>query len=185
MRAYMKKAYLLLPAVLLIFSVSLSTFAKADSVFMITSPAITPGKTIPAVFTCKGRNISPPLSWSDPPAETKSLVLVVDDPDAPSGTFTHWIAWNLPPKAGSLPEGASGNAGMIKMVEGINDFYRTGYGGPCPPPGLPHHYRFTLYALDTRINLSPRATRRRLDEAISGHVIKSAGFSAQFAITGP
>ena len=117
--------------------------------FMLKSDAFAEGQVLPTQFTCDGEDQSPPLSWSEPPAGTKSFALVVDDPDAPSGTFRHWAAFNIPASARGLPTG-TGNETAGDIVQARNDFGRQGYGGACPPKGHgPHRYRFKLFALDT------------------------------------
>ncbi len=132
------------------------------------------GGYIPAKFTCDGEDINPPIFIGNISERTKSLVIIVDDPDAPMGTFTHWIAWNIPPR-GEIPE-AVPKVGRVEkpipMVQGRNDFGKIGYGGPCPPRGKPHHYHFKVYALDTTLNLPPEATRKELEKAMEGHVIQ-------------
>jgi Raf kinase inhibitor-like YbhB/YbcL family protein len=136
--------------------------------FALRSEAFAHGDEIPSRHTCDGDDLSPPLSWSDPPFGTRSLTLIVDDPDAPVGTFTHWLAWNLDP-AGGLTEGESA------PVEGRNDFGRDGWGGPCPPPRHgPHRYFFRLHALDAELDVGARAGRRELESALSGHVLTTA-----------
>jgi Raf kinase inhibitor-like YbhB/YbcL family protein len=113
--------------------------------FALTSSAFSAGKSIPHRHTCDGDDLSPPLAWSDLPEGTRSLALIMDDPDAPGGTFTHWLAWGIDPGAGGLGEGEA------PPGEGKNDFGSTGYGGPCPPRGHgPHRYFFRLYALEGR-----------------------------------
>jgi Raf kinase inhibitor-like YbhB/YbcL family protein len=132
----------------------------------VRSPAFAPGAAIPAEYTCDGQNVSPPLTWTKPPAGTKSVAVVVDDPDAPNGTFTHWIVTNLPHDAASLDADA-------KLPDGArterNDKGGTGWTGPCPPSGT-HHYRFRVYALDQRL---PNAATSRDDllKMIDGHVL--------------
>lgn len=110
--------------------------------FALTSPAFASGAPIPAVYSCAGENVSPPLAWHDAPPGTKSFVLIVEDPDAPSGTFRHWGVYDIPASATALPRGASAQLASVH-----NDFGRTGYDGPCPPPGPAHHYHFRLAAL--------------------------------------
>ncbi len=132
----------------------------------VTSPAFEPESRIPKKYTCDGEDVSPPLMWSGVPAEAKSLALIVDDPDAPMGTWVHWVLYDLPPDLDSLPEGARG---MGK--EGVNDFRKTGYGGPCPPRGSEHRYFFKVYALDTVTNLKSGATKRDLENAMRGHIL--------------
>lgn len=132
----------------------------------LTSPAFADGAPIPQRHTGEGEGTSPPLSWSGIPAETRSLALVADDPDAPRGLFTHWLAWNLEPGAGGLREGERPRG------EGLNDFPKIGYGGPMPPRGHgQHRYVFHLHALDTRLELPRGATRLELESALSGHVL--------------
>lgn len=147
----------------------------------LTTPAFKEGETIPIKYTCVGQDVSPPLRWSSPPRGTKSLVLIVDDPDAPVGTWVHWVFFNIPAHEGELPEGvppkeALPNGGR----QGMNDFKRVGYGGPCPPPGKPHRYFFRLYALDTTLDLKPRATKLQVLEACKGHILAEAQLMGRF-----
>jgi Raf kinase inhibitor-like YbhB/YbcL family protein len=129
--------------------------------FELSSPAFPHGGQIPRRHTCEGEDLSPALTWTGPPQGTVSLALIVDDPDAPGGTFTHWLAWGLEPEPGGLAEGEAA------PDEGENDFGRTGYGGPCPPRGHgPHRYFFRLYAVESEIALGPGAGRTDLEEAI-------------------
>ncbi len=134
----------------------------------IISPAFDNHSPIPMKYTCEGQDISPPLQFSDIPNGAKSLALIVDDPDAPRGTFDHWIVWNLKPDTLSLKEGTS------VPNQGINHFKKQTYGGPCPPPGSPHRYFFKLYALDIPIKLKDGSTKAQLEEAMEGHVIGRA-----------
>jgi Raf kinase inhibitor-like YbhB/YbcL family protein len=135
----------------------------------LTSSAFAFGQQIPRRHTCEGEDRSPPLAWTEVPEEISSLALVVDDPDAPAGTFTHWLAWGLDPATGALPEGASA------PVEGRNDFGETGYRGPCPPPGRgPHRYFFRLHALEDALELRPDAGRAEFDGALSGRSVAVA-----------
>ena len=139
---------------------------------MLTSPAFAEGNPIPTKYTGDGPDISPSLRWSGVPEGTRSLALIADDPDAPVGTWVHWVLFNLPPTAKELPENippAENVAGGAK--QGRNDFQQLGYGGPAPPPGRPHRYFFKLYALDCELALRPGATKRDLAEAIEGHVL--------------
>lgn len=137
--------------------------------FSITSPAFEGGGEIPAKHTCEGENVTPPLTWSDLPEGATSLALIVDDPDAPTGTFTHWLGWNIDPEDGELGEGVSA------PVEGTNDAGTTGYHGPCPPPGHGRHrYHFRLHALDTALDLSEGASKDELEQAIGGHLLDVA-----------
>ena len=140
----------------------------------ISSPDFANGGAIPAKFTCQGKNVSPALEISGVPARTESLVLIVDDPDAPSGTFTHWIVWNIPPGT------AKTSSGSVPGVQGFNDFGKPGYGGPCPPSGT-HRYFFRLMALNVLLTLKPDASRAALDVNIKGHVIGSAVLMGRFS----
>lgn len=145
----------------------------------ITSPGIENDAPFPDRYTCEGRDVSPPLEFEDVPAEAEELVLVVDDPDAPDGTFTHWLVWNLDPRRRELEEGSSGDLGAR---EGTNDFERVGWRGPCPPEDdEAHTYRFTLYAVDHPVHLTEDARRRDVDIELQEGVIEEAMFTARFA----
>lgn len=144
-------------------------------VFELTSSAIEPGKPIPRDFTGDGRDISPPLKWSDPPVGTASLLMICDDPDAPRGTFTHWIAFNLPSESRELSQAISNHERLPNgTIQIVNDFGKVGYGGPAPPPGKPHRYFFRLYALNRKLDLKPNATRSQVMEAMGASVIAEA-----------
>ena len=143
--------------------------------FTLSSAAFAHGDEIPRRHTCEGEDISPALSWSDPPTGTRALALIVDDPDAPRGTFTHWVAWNIDPIAGGLGEGQSAPA------EGRNDFGTAGWSGPCPPPGHgAHRYFFRLHALDAEVDIGFSAGRRELERAIAGHVLTTAELMGRY-----
>lgn len=141
----------------------------------ITSRAFDDGEPIPRVHTCDAEDRSPPLQWRDAPSGTSGFALVVDDPDAPAGTWVHWVVYRIPAGWTELPEGtdASDLSGE-GILEGENDFGDVGYGGPCPPPGRPHRYVFTLYALDAHPDLEPGASKAELLAAIEGHVLERA-----------
>jgi len=134
------------------------------SVLTVSSPDL-PGGAFPPEFTCDGANRRPRLQWSTPPPGTVELAVEMLDPDAPGGTFTHWLVYGIPPGISSLA------AVPVGATEGVNDFGRRGYGGPCPPRGPAHHYHFVVLALDTRLGLGARATRSNLESRISGHVL--------------
>jgi Raf kinase inhibitor-like YbhB/YbcL family protein len=134
----------------------------------IESPAFELNQYIPKRHTCEGEDLSPPLKFAELPKGTKSLVLIVDDPDAPSGTFDHWIAWNIPGDAKELKEGAK------LAEEGTNGFGQKGYKGPCPPKGKPHRYFFTLYALDSELNLPSGSSKTAVKNAMNGHILGNA-----------
>jgi Raf kinase inhibitor-like YbhB/YbcL family protein len=143
-------------------------FAQASCLaqIAISSPSFQAGGAIPAQFTCNGANQNPPLQFRGVPKEAKSLVLIVDDPDAPGGLFTHWLVWNIDPTTSQL----GGNSVPADAAQGTNDFGRVGYGGPCPPAGT-HRYYFRLFAIDQKIDLNPGAKRSALDRALKGHVL--------------
>ncbi len=145
---------------------------RAIVTIQLTSSAFADGAAIPAKYTCDGDDISPPLKWSGVPEGTKSLALVCDDPDAPIGTFVHWVLYGIPPSVTELSEGVP-PAEVIPngAVQGTNDFKRLGYGGPCPPPGGAHRYFFKLYALDAELDLKPGAMKKDLVKAMEGHVL--------------
>lgn len=137
----------------------------------IKSAAFEQGGMIPKQYTCDGKDISPPLVWSGIPAETKSLALICDDPDAPMGTWVHWVIFNIPPQETGLPEGVPGSATLKNgAVHGKNDFRRLGYGGPCPPSGT-HRYFFKVYALDKVLDLDPGDSKAGLLRAMEGHIV--------------
>ena len=151
------------------------SFAAGGAKMKITSSAFQQGGNIPSKFSCDGANTSPPLQISDVPPETKSVVLIVDDPDAPSGLFTHWAVWNISPQTSTIAEG---NA--PKEVHGTNDFGKSGYGGPCPPSGT-HRYYFRIFALDRELDLPSGAKRSQLDAAMKGHVIAQGELMGRYA----
>ena len=138
----------------------------------LSCSAFSEGGTIPKQYTCSGEDISPPLSWIGIPANAKSMALVVDDPDAPAGTWVHWVLYNIPAEVTSLPAGIPKIATVPNTgTQGSNDFRRIGYGGPCPPPGKSHRYYFKLYALDTTLNLNPGTTKVAVERALQGHIL--------------
>jgi Raf kinase inhibitor-like YbhB/YbcL family protein len=143
--------------------------------FELSTAAFSAGGDIPARHTCDGADMSPALEWTAPPDGTKSLALIMDDPDAPGRTWVHWVLYNVPPTQRELPEGVDPSATLASGArQGTNDFGRIGYGGPCPPPGPAHRYFFRLYALDTTVDLAPKAKRSALDLAMNGHVLATA-----------
>ena len=132
----------------------------------VATPAFQAGGDIPAKFTCNGANVNPELKINGVPNEAKSLVLIVDDPDAPHGLFTHWIVWNIDPKTTDIGE----NSVPVGGVQGTNDFGKRNYSGPCPPSGT-HRYSFKIFALDSKLDLKPSARRAELDAAMKSHVL--------------
>lgn len=151
---------------------------------MLSSSAFADGAALPTEFTCDGANQSPPLEWSDPPNGTRSFVLIVDDPDAPSGTFSHWAAFNIPPTARDLAAGA-GNQSEGMMSQARNDFGKSGYGGACPPNGHgPHRYRFKLLALDVgRLDVPADALAKDVEARAEQHLIARAELTGTYERT--
>jgi Raf kinase inhibitor-like YbhB/YbcL family protein len=146
----------------------------------LTSVAFHNEQPIPAKFTCDGDNVSVPLQWTDPPANTKSLALIMDDPDAPSGTYVHWVIYNLPANLRALEENAPTDATLKDgSLNGQNSARRSGYTGPCPPNGR-HRYYFKLYALDATLALRPGATKDQLLGAMQGHILAQAQLMGTF-----
>lgn len=145
--------------------------AKVQTMLQLTSSSFQ-GNQIPVKFTCNGAGISPQLAWGAPPEVTASFALIVTNPDAPGRTFVHWVLYGLPATARYLSEGLPGLGQLSDgSRQGRNDFGEIGYGGPCPPAGSPHHYVFTLYALDTKLNLLVGATRAQVEAAMQGHIL--------------
>jgi len=146
--------------------------------FTLTSPAFAAGQDIPIDYTCEAGDVSPPLNWSEIPAGTKSLALIMDDPDAPDPaapkmTWVHWVLYNLPPTATGLPQAVETDELPPGTLCGKNDWKRTGYGGPCPPIGR-HRYFFKLYALDTLLPDLKHPTKAQLEQAMEGHILGKA-----------
>ena len=138
----------------------------------LASPAFQEGEPIPRQYTGDGQDVSPPLLWPDAPAGTQTFALVCEDPDAPRKTWVHWVLYNLPAEARGLVEGVPRTADLDDgSAQGVNDFGKVGYGGPAPPPGKPHRYFFTLYALDQRLPARARLTRDELLAAMNGHIL--------------
>ena len=134
----------------------------------IISSVFKNGEAIPKKYTCNGMDLSPPLKFKNVSEDAKSLALIVDDPDAPMGTWVHWVMWNMEPSICEISEGE-----QIKAEKGENDFGTLNYGGPCPPKGT-HHYHFKLYALDNLLNLREGSSKKQLEKAMEGHIIEEA-----------
>jgi Raf kinase inhibitor-like YbhB/YbcL family protein len=164
----MKKLTILLAAFFLLASCN-------PSAMKLTSTAFENGGSLPAAYTCDGNNVNPPLQFTELPSETQSLALIMDDPDAPSGTWNHWLVWNINPNNQQIAE----NSLINEATEGTNDFGNTGYGGACPPTGT-HRNFFRLYALDTKLTLTMDAKRDELDRAMEGHVLAEAELMATY-----
>ena len=149
--------------------------------FTLTSPAFEDQGAIPRQFTCDGKDISPPLAWAGAPEKTAAFALAVDDPDAPGKTWVHWVVCDLPAAATNLPDGAPARAVLENGArQGVNDFKKIGWGGPCPPSGT-HRYVFTLYALDRALSLPSRFNREDLAGAVRGHVLAEARLVGRYS----
>jgi len=147
----------------------------------VTSSAFQEGGDIPSKFSRDGGNVNPPLRLEGTPPNAKSLVLIVDDPDAPSRTWVHWVLFDLPGDTHALPEATGKRASLPNGAQqGTNDFGKAGYGGPCPPPGKPHRYFFKLYALDSRLSLKGSATKVELEKAMQGHILGRGELMGQY-----
>ena len=147
----------------------------------IASFAFGEGQPIPAQHAFEDKDLSPPLQWTGVPPAAKSLALICDDPDAPMGTWVHWVLYDLPPTTAGLSEGLPKSPELASGAkQGVNDYKRTGYGGPCPPPGKPHRYFFRLYALDASTGLKPGATKKELLRALEGHVLAEGQLMGTF-----
>lgn len=149
--------------------------------FDVSTAAFRNGAEIPAQYTCSGADRSPALTWSGVPAGAHALGLIVDDPDAPGGTWTHWLLWNVPVLPGSIPEGVPREPELRNGArQGKNDFGRMGYGGPCPPPGKFHRYYFRLFALDAPLDAAAGSDRAELERAMRGHILGKAVFMGTY-----
>ena len=139
--------------------------------FELTSTAFKQGQPIPTAYTCRGRDISPPLTWGNPPAGTQGFALIMDDPDAPAGIWVHWVIYNIPAAARGLTEALAADACLPDgSLQGENSWGKLGYGGPCPPSGT-HRYFFKLFALDTILSLPSGASKAKLLQSMEGHVL--------------
>jgi Raf kinase inhibitor-like YbhB/YbcL family protein len=150
------------------FVISSSIYAEQAAQFSLKSSSFTDRGTIPSLYTCDGRDLSPQLTWRGAPARTESYVMICDDPDAPSGTWYHWVLYNIPRSVSQIPQGAGR---VVGADVGQNSWGRTQYNGPCPPGSSIHRYNFTLYALDTRLALPAGADAKTVLKAIQGHVL--------------
>jgi Raf kinase inhibitor-like YbhB/YbcL family protein len=154
---------------------------RSAMAFELQSPAFAPGQDIPATHTCDGRDTSPALRWTTPPSGTRSFALIVDDPDAPVGTWVHWVLYRIPVTVRELPEGVAARETVPGAgTHGVNDFGTIGYGGPCPPRGPAHRYVFTLYALDAELSLPSGTTKAALLKAIEGHILGQAELMGRY-----
>jgi len=149
---------------------------ESEMTIILTSAAFREGADIPRKYTCDGEDLSPPLSWSGIPQDALSLALIADDPDAPVGTWVHWVLYDIPPDREGLSAGVQGVG-----TEGVNDFRRFGYGGPCPPKGKPHRYFFKLYALDIELKLPAGATKEQVEQAMQGHILAQGQLMGKYS----
>jgi Raf kinase inhibitor-like YbhB/YbcL family protein len=181
------------PAMLPLLAVGLSACSRPSgnsppppparaATIQLTSPAFADGAPIPVRHTCDDADRSPALQWRDVAAGAKTMALICEDPDAPGGTWSHWVVYGLPASAAQLPEGIPKSEQVPGGGrQGVNDFHRPGYAGPCPPPGSPHHYVFRIYALDTDFALKPGATRADLLRAMEGHLLAQGQLTGTYA----
>ena len=155
--------------------------SKTSNGMLVTSTAFADGENIPTLYTCDGEDISPPIKWENVPDGTQSLALISDDPDAPAGTWVHWIVYNIPPENTGLEAGIPAEVNITGGgKQGQNDFRQTGYGGPCPPAGNPHHYLFKLYALDIMLDPEPEIEKEALEAAMQGHILSEAQLTGKY-----
>ena len=149
--------------------------------FAVRSSEFENGANIPRAFTCEGEDRSPALTWSGAPASTKSFALIADDPDAPVGTWVHWVIYNIPASAHALPGSVEKKEQLADgSRQGRNDFRKVGYNGPCPPPGKPHRYFFKLYALSTELSLPAGASKSDVERAMAGHILAQAEWMGRY-----
>ncbi|MGA8222298.1 MAG: YbhB/YbcL family Raf kinase inhibitor-like protein [Candidatus Acidiferrales bacterium] len=154
----------------------------ADMSLELKSADFAAGGNIPKQFTCDGADMSPALEWNAPPAGTQSFALIADDPDAPVGTWVHWVIFDMPANLRGLPQ----NLSKIEQLkdgtrQGRNDFRKIGYGGPCPPTGQAHRYFFKLYALDAKLNLKPGTTKKEVEQAMHGHILAQGEYMGRYS----
>ena len=179
-QAVVSKQVALLLAVLTVFSSTVAACVKeapapqkeVEMTLSLSSTGFKEGDKIPVKYTCDGEDISLPITWGEPPQKTQAFALIVDDPDAPGGVFTHWVVFNIPGNVRQLGEGVPAQERLQSgALQGKNDFGRIGYGGPCPPRGPAHRYRFTVYALEKSLDLKPGASKKQLLDAMKGHIL--------------
>ncbi len=163
--------------VLSVFLLNINRGFKMDKL-KISSPVFEEGEEIPKKYTCKGENVNPEINIENLSEKTKSLALVMDDPDAPSGVFVHWVVWNISPDKTKISE----NSVPERAVQGVNNFGKTGYGGPCPPSGT-HRYYFKIYALDSKISLEQGASKQELEMAMEGKIIAQGELMGRVTIS--
>jgi len=184
-RSYTAKLFFMLAVLLLsaMFDASVASRAEAKPAqkFVVTSSAFQPGADIPRKYTCDAEDVSPPLHWENIPAGTKAFAIIVDDPDAPGGTWVHWVIYDLPAETKELAENVAKTEVLASGAkQGVNDFRKVGYSGPCPPGGSAHRYYFKLYALDAVTNLKPRATKQQSLDALMPHLLGEADLIGRY-----
>lgn len=171
----------LVPTSTALICILLAYARLAQAQVTLTSPAISPGSPIPDECSCSGADLSPALAWGGAPQATKSFALIVEDPDAPGGTFIHWVAYNIPSQVTSLPAAVPQIAEIAGGgTNGINGFDHVGYNGPCPPPGKTHHYLFRLFAIDVKLNPGDKPNADAIRSAMNGHVVASGELVGTF-----
>lgn len=176
----MRRTLVMIVSALLCNGVLASSLTAAQSI-QLKSSSFQPGADIPRKYTCDGNDVSPQLSWSGTPAGTRAFALIADDPDAPAGTWVHWVIYDLPADIKEITEALPATETLTNGAkQGINDFRKVGYGGPCPPAGMPHRYFFKLYALDAPAGLKPRATKQQLLDAIKNHILGEAELMGRY-----
>jgi Raf kinase inhibitor-like YbhB/YbcL family protein len=180
-----RKAYFVLGCLLFAGSLEVSSLRGAEtkvvSSMELRTPAFKNGAEIPRKHTCDAEDVSPSLGWEKALAGARAFALIADDPDAPAGTWVHWVIYDIPAETKELAEGTAKTETLPNGAkQGVNDFRRVGYGGPCPPPGLPHRYFFKLYALDGPTNLKARATKQQLLDAMAGHILAEAELMGRY-----
>ena len=173
-----------LPFQFCVAALTLAAAREGRMALSLTSGAFQEGDTIPTRHTCDGADVSPALTWRGAPAGTAAFALIVDDPDAPAGTWVHWVLYDMPATTTAMPENVAKVETPSELggaMQGKNDFRRLGYGGPCPPPGPAHRYFFKLYALATKLGLKPGATKSDVERAMNGHVLATAQLMGRYA----
>jgi Raf kinase inhibitor-like YbhB/YbcL family protein len=177
----MRKAFGVTVFLALVLACLLAQAQQGAHTLQLTSSGFTSGSAIPNQFTCKGSDISPALQWSGAPANTASFAIIMDDPDAPAGTWVHWVIWNLPAATRSLPEGVPKREKLPDGArQGRNSFEKVGYNGPCPPAGQTHRYFFRLYALDKGFSVEPYGGGTNVQVAMQGHILAQTEYMGTF-----
>jgi len=172
----MKKLAIVITIAIILITLSSLFLVRKEAQMELTSPAFKDGESIPSKYTCDADNINPPLAISGVPEGTNSLVLIMDDPDAPSKVWVHWVLFNISPSTTEIPE----NSLPSGSLQGINDFGKTNYGGPCPPSGT-HRYKFKLYALDMSLNLKEGDSKEGIENAMQGHVLEQTELTGLYS----